>query len=79
LKSNVGAFLDFDTTNKALLAILVVHRRVRHLAVHRRLDRRFEDDAVSPSGARKSSWRASWLAYILLKIVFGLLYSAFMG
>jgi hypothetical protein len=78
LKSNVGAFFDFDTTNKALLAILssidvfdIWAFFVGSIAVS--FTTRF-----TPKGARNVVGGV-WLAYILLKVIFGLLYSVFMG
>lgn len=78
LKSNVAAFLDFDTTSKVLLAVLssvdvfdIWAFFVGSIALSK-------TTRLSPSSA-KYVVGGVWLAYILLKIVFGAMYSAFMG
>jgi hypothetical protein len=78
LKSNVGAFLDFDTTNKALLAVTssidvfdIWIFLVGSIALSK-------TTRFSPRGA-KYVVGGVWGAYILLKMVFGGLYSAFTG
>jgi len=78
LKSNVGAFLDFDTTSKALLAVAssidvfdIWMFFVGSIALSK-------TTRFSPSAAR---WVVGgvWLAYILVKVVLGGVYTAFMG
>ena len=78
LKSNVGAFLDFDTTSKALLAVAssvdvfdIWAFFVGSIALSK-------TTRFSPRGA-KFVVGGVWGAYILLKICFGALYSVFMG
>jgi hypothetical protein len=78
LKSNVAAFLDFDTTSKVLLAILssvdvfdIWAFFVGSIALSK-------TTRFSPSSA-KYVVGGVWLAYILLKICLGAMYSAFMG
>jgi hypothetical protein len=78
LKSNLGAFLDFDTTNKALLAVAssvdvfdIWIFFVGSIALSK-------TTRFSPRGA-KFVVGGVWGAYILLKICLGGLYSAFMG
>ena len=78
LKSNVGAFLDFETTSKAILALAssidvfdIWAFFVGSIALSK-------TTRFSPGAAR---WVVGgvWLAYILMKVMFGGLYSAFMG
>ena len=76
LKSNLGAFLDFDTTSKALLAVAssvdvfdIWAFFVGSIALSK-------TTRFSPRGA-KYVVGGVWVAYILLKVVFGGLYSAF--
>jgi hypothetical protein len=78
LKSNVAAFMDFDTTSKVLLAILssvdvfdIWGFVVGSIAVSK-------TTKFSPSASRMVVGGV-WGTYILLKIVFGAMYSAFMG
>ena len=78
LKSNVAAFLDWDSTSKVLLAVLssvdvfdIWTFIVGSIAVSK-------TTRFSPSAA-KYVVGGVWLSYILLKVVFGGLYSAFMG
>ncbi len=78
LKSNVGAFLDFDTTSKALLAVAssvdvfdIWAFIVGSIALSKTT--RFS------AGAARYVVGGVWLAYILLKIALGGLYSAFSG
>jgi len=78
LKSNVAAFLDFETTNKALLALLssvdvfdIWAFFVGSIALSK-------TTRLSPSAARNVVGGV-WLAYIVIKVCFGLLYSAFAG
>lgn len=78
LKSNVAAFMDFDSSSKVLLAILssvdvfdIWGFVVGSIAVSK-------TTRLSP-GAARSVVGGVWLAYILLKVVCGGLYSAFMG
>jgi hypothetical protein len=78
LKSNVGAFLDFDTTSKALLAVAssvdvfdIWAFLVGAIALSK-------TTRFSPRGA-KYVVGGVWLTYILLKVAFGGLYSAFIG
>ena len=78
LKSNVAAFLDFDTTSKVLLAVLssvdvfdIWAFIVGSIALSK-------TTRFSPSAA-KYVVGGVWLAYILLKVCLGGLYSAFMG
>ena len=78
LKSNVGAFLDFDTTNKAILAIAssidvfdIWLFIVGSIALSK-------TTRFSP-GAARLVVGGVWGSYILLKIVFGLIYSRLMG
>jgi hypothetical protein len=78
LKSNVGAFLDFDTTSKAVLALAssidvfdIWLFLVGSIALSK-------TTKLTPSGAR---WAVggTWLAYILMKMALGGVYSAFLG
>jgi len=78
LKSNVGAFLDWDATSKALLGLAssidvfdIWAFFVGSIAVSK-------TTAFSKSGAR---WVVGgvWLLYILCKVVLGALYGAFAG
>jgi hypothetical protein len=78
LKSNVAAFMDFDTTNKALLGLLssvdvfdIWAFVVGSIALSKTTN-------FSKSAAR---WVVGgvWLAYIVLKMALGAGYSAFMG
>jgi len=78
LKSNVGAFLDFDTTSKAVLALAssidvfdIWAFFVGSIALSK-------TTKLTPSGAR---WAVggTWLVYILIKMALGGVYSAFMG
>ena len=78
LKSNVAAFLDFDTTNKALLALLssvdifdIWGFFIGSIALSK-------TTRFSPT-ASKLVVGGVWGAYIVIKVIFGLLYSAFMG
>jgi hypothetical protein len=78
LKSNVAAFLDFDTTSKVLLAVLssvdvfdIWGFFVGSIALSK-------TTKLSPTAA-KYVVGGVWLTYILLKVCFGGLYSAFMG
>ena len=78
LKSNVGAFLDFDTTSKAVLALTssidvfdIWAFLVGSIAVSK-------TTRFSAGGARLVVGGV-WGAYILVKVVFGTLYSAFLG
>lgn len=78
LKSNVGAFLDFDTTSKVLLALLSSVDVFDIWA--------FFVGAIALSKTTRLSSAAAkyvvggvWLAYILLKVCLALMYSAFMG
>ena len=78
LKSNVGAFMDFDSTSKALLAVLssvdvfdIWGFFVGSIALSK-------TTKFSKSGAM-GVVGGVWLAYILLKVCFGAMYSAFMG
>jgi hypothetical protein len=78
LKSNVGAFLDFDTTSKAVLGMAssidvfdIWAFFVGSIALSK-------TTRFSPKGARYVVGGV-WLAYILLKVCLGGLYSAFMG
>jgi hypothetical protein len=78
LKSNVGAFLDFDTTSKAVLAVAssldvfdIWAFVVGSIALSK-------TTKLTPSGAR---WAVGgvWATYIVFKMALGGLYSAFMG
>ncbi len=78
LKSNLGAFLDFDTTSKAVLAVAssvdvfdIWAFFVGSIALSK-------TTRFSPSAARYTVGGV-WLAYILLKVVLGVMYSAFTG
>jgi hypothetical protein len=78
LKSNLGAFLDFDTTHKAILAVAssvdvfdIWALIVGSIALSK-------TTRFSPKSARLTVGGV-WLAYILMKVVFGSIYSAFMG
>ena len=78
LKSNVGAFLDFDTTSKVLLAVAssvdvfdIWGFFIGSIALSK-------TTKFSKSGAM-GVVGGVWLVYILLKVCFGLVYSAFMG
>ena len=78
LKSNLGAFLDFDTTNKAVLAVAssvdvfdIWAFLVGSIALSK-------TTRFSPMGARYAVGGV-WIAYILLKVVLAVLYSAFTG
>jgi hypothetical protein len=78
LKSNVGAFLDFETTSKALLAVAssvdvfdIWGFFVGSIALSK-------TTKFSPRGAM-GVVGGVWLSYILLKICFGVMYAAFMG
>jgi hypothetical protein len=78
LKSNVGAFLDFETTSKAVLAVAssldvfdIWAFIVGSIAVSK-------TTRFSPSAA-KYVVGGVWLLYILLKVMLGGLYSAFSG
>jgi len=78
LKSNLGAFLDFDTTSKAVLAVassLDVFDIWAFIVGSIALSK---TTRFSPKGARYTVGGV-WLLYILLKVVFGGLYSAFTG
>lgn len=78
LKSNVGAFLDFETTSKAVLALAssidvfdIWAFFVGSIALSK-------TTKLTPGGAR---WAVGgvWITYIVVKMAFGGLYSAFMG
>jgi hypothetical protein len=78
LKSNLGAFLDFDTTSKAVLAVAssidvfdIWAFFVGSIALSK-------TTRFSPKAARYTVGGV-WLLYILLKVVFGGIYSAFTG
>jgi hypothetical protein len=78
LKSNVAAFLDFDTTSKVLLAVLssvdvfdIWGFVVGSIALSK-------TTKLSSSSA-KYVVGGVWLAYILLKVCLAGLYSVFMG
>ena len=78
LKSNVAAFMDFETTSKVLLAILssvdifdVWGFFVGSIALSK--------TTKFSSSAAKYVVGGVWLAYILLKVCLGGLYSMFMG
>jgi hypothetical protein len=78
LKSNVAAFMDFDSTSKVLLAILssvdifdIWGFFVGSIAVSK--------TTKFSSSAAKYVVGGVWLAYILLKVCLGGLYSMFMG
>jgi hypothetical protein len=78
LKSNVAAFLDFETTSKVLLAILssidvfdIWAFFVGSIALSK-------TTRFSP-GTAKLVVGGVWAAYILLKICLGAMYSVFMG
>jgi len=78
LKSNVAAFLDFETTSKVLLAVLssvdvfdIWAFFVGSIALSK-------TTKLSSSGA-KYVVGGVWLSYILLKVCLGGLYSMFMG
>jgi hypothetical protein len=78
LKSNVGAFLDFDTTSKAILAITSSIDLFDIWAFFVGSIALSKTTRFSPKGARYVVGGV-WLAYILMKVVFGGMYSAFMG
>lgn len=78
LKSNVGAFLDFDTTSKAVLAVASSVDVFDIWAFFIGSIALSKTTRFSPQGARYTVGGV-WLAYILLKVVFGGIYSAFMG
>ena len=78
LKSNVGAFLDFDTTSKALLAVASSVDVFDIWAFFAGSIALSKTTRFSPRGA-KFVVGGVWGAYILLKVVFGGLYSAFTG
>jgi hypothetical protein len=78
LKSNVGAFLDFETTSKAVLALAssidvfdIWAFLVGSIALSK-------TTKLTPSGAR---WAVGgvWLTYIVIKMALGGVYSAFLG
>lgn len=78
LKSNVGAFLDFQTTSKAVLALAssidvfdIWAFFVGSIALSK-------TTKLSPGGAR---WAVGgvWLLYIVIKMALGGVYSAFAG
>ena len=78
LKSNVGAFLDFDTTSKAVLAVAssldvfdIWAFFVGSIALSK-------TTRFSPAAARYAVGGV-WILYIVLKVVLGSLYSAFTG
>jgi hypothetical protein len=78
LKSNVGAFLDFDTTSKAVLAIAssidifdIWAFFVGSIALSK-------TTKFSPSASRYVVGGV-WLVYILCKVALGGVYSAFSG
>jgi len=78
LKSNLAAFMDWDTTNKALLGLLssvdvfdIWLFVVGSIALSKTT--RFS------KGAARMVVAGVWAAYILLKIVLGAAYSGFMG
>jgi hypothetical protein len=78
LKSNVAAFLDFDTTSKVLLAVLssvdvfdIWAFFVGSLALSK--------TTRLSSSAAKYVVGGVWLSYILLKVCLGALYATFMG
>ena len=78
LKSNVAAFLDFETTSKVLLAILssvdvfdIWAFFVGSIALSK-------TTRLSPSSARYVVGGV-WLSYILLKVCLAALYATFMG
>ena len=78
LKSNVAAFMDFDSTSKVLLAILssldifdIWGFFVGSIAVSK--------TTKFSSSSAKYVVGGVWLAYILLKVCLGGLYSMFMG
>ena len=78
LKSNVAAFMDFDSTSKVLLAILssvdifdIWAFFVGSIAVSK--------TTKFSSSSAKYVVGGVWLAYILLKVCLGGLYSMFMG
>jgi hypothetical protein len=78
LKSNVGAFLDFDTTSKAILAVASSMDVFDIWAFFVGSIALSKTTRFSPKGARYVVGGV-WLTYILMKVVFGGLYSAFMG
>ncbi|HEX4822713.1 MAG TPA: Yip1 family protein [Candidatus Polarisedimenticolaceae bacterium] len=78
LKSNVAAFMDFETTNKALLGLLssvdvfdIWLFLVGSIALSK-------TTRLSKSSARNVVLGV-WVAYIVVKVCLGLLLSAFMG
>ena len=78
LKSNVGAFLDFETTSKALLAVAssidvfdIWGFLVGSIALSK-TTRFSKQGAMYVVGG-------VWLSYILLKVVLGGIYAAFLG
>jgi len=78
LKSNVAAFLDFDTTSKVLLAVLssvdifdIWAFFIGSIAVSK-------TTKFSPSSARYVVGGV-WLSYIVLKICLGAIYASFLG
>jgi Yip1 domain len=78
LKSNAGAFLDFDTTSKAVLAVASSVDVFDFWG--------FFVGSIALSKTTKFSPRAAmgvvggvWLTYILLKVALGGVYSAFLG
>jgi hypothetical protein len=78
LKSNLGAFLDFDTTSKALLAVASSVDVFDIWAFFIGSIALSKTTRFSPKGARYTVGGV-WLAYILLKVAFGGIYSAFTG
>ena len=78
LKSNVAAFLDFDTTSKVLLAILSSVDIFDIWAFFVGAIALSKTTRLSSSSA-KYVVGGVWLAYILLKVCFGAMYAAFMG
>ena len=78
LKSNVGAFLDFETTSKALLAITssidvfdIWGFLVGSIALSK-------TTRFSKAGAMYTVGGV-WMVYILLKVALGAVYTAFLG
>jgi len=78
LKSNVGAFLDFDTTSKAVLAVASSLDVFDFWAFFVGSIALSKTTRFSPKAARYAVGGV-WLLYILLKVVLGSLYSAFTG
>jgi hypothetical protein len=78
LKSNLGAFLDFDTTNKAILAVASSVDVFDIWAFFIGSIALSKTTRFSPRGA-KYVVGGVWAAYILLKMCLGGLYSAFTG